>query len=143
MTDTATGGLPNLDEILDTAKSRLAETRLSLPINFRFFWHEIPFTARIDEFAGNRRLRLICDLGPVPYTAEDHSLRQVVMGLIGTGSLGDGARYVLGGEHRVNLIGDAPAPDDLNGMAIIAAVTAFLLKLRPYIDLARDAPTLA
>ena len=84
MTDTATGELPNLNEILSTAESRLAEMRLVLPVNFRFSWRETPFTARIDEFGGNRRLRLICDLGPVPYTAENQGLRQVVMGLIGT-----------------------------------------------------------
>jgi hypothetical protein len=60
------------------------------------------------------------------------------MGLIQTGDLGDGARYAMGGEHRINLIGDAAAPEELNGMSIIAAVTAFLLKLKPYIDLARN-----
>jgi hypothetical protein len=61
-----------------------------------------------------------------------------MMGLIRTGDLGDGARYAMGGEHRVNLIGDAAAPEELNGMTIIATVTAFLLKLRPYVELATE-----
>jgi hypothetical protein len=138
MKNVAKGSFPDFNEILDTAQSRLADLRLEMPVNFRFSWREIPFTARIDEFGGSPRLRLMCDLGPVPYTAEDMSQRTALMGLIQSGDLGDGARYVMGGERRVNLIGDAAAPEELNGMTIIATVTAFLLKLRPYIDLARD-----
>ncbi len=143
MTDTAIGTLPDFNEILDNAQSRLAEMHPDLPVNFRFHWREIPFTARIDDFSGQTRLRLICDLGVVPYTAENPGLRQAMMGLVHTGDLGDGARYAMGGENRVNLVGDAPVPEDLSGTSIIATVTGFLLKLRPYIDLARDSHALA
>jgi hypothetical protein len=80
-------------------------------------------------------VRLVADLGAVPYTAEDRALREAALALHGRHQL----RRTPG--NRLTLAMTEPVEDADAMRAIVAAIVRALVKARPVIDAA--APLMA
>lgn len=131
--------LPDLNLVLADADRRLTRLVPMPPINFRFQWQGIPFAARVvmtDD--GATRLRLVGDLGPIPYSAEDARRRDRLLSLIRWHAAARPCRFAVGQRQHLNLLGDADVATPLTGTAIIAAATQLLLQARSHLDLAAE-----
>jgi hypothetical protein len=138
MMNATADALPNLNEILADAEAGLTRLMPPLPANFRFTWDGIDFAARIDATDAGARLRLVGDLGPVPFSVEGASARDRLLSLVRWGDAIGECRFVIGRRHHLNLLGEAPIATPLNGTAIVTTATNFLLHARPYIDLVQE-----
>jgi hypothetical protein len=130
--------LPDMNAVLADAEQSLTRLVPEPPINFRFYWQGIPFAARVDNTEAGLRLRLVGDLGPVPFSVENAPGRDRLLSLVQWGDANGTCRFVVGRRHHLNLLGDARITAPLTGTAIIATATSFLLQARPYIDLAAE-----
>jgi hypothetical protein len=131
--------LPDLNLVLADADRRLTRLAPTPPINFRFQWQGIPFAARVvvtDD--GATRLRLVGDLGPVPYSAENPRGRDRLMSLVQWRGAAKPCRFAMGQRQHLNLLGDTDVAAPLTGTAIIAAAAKLLLQARPHLDLAAE-----
>lgn len=130
--------LPDFDEILQTARSNLAEATPALPINFRFVWQQMGCVARVDKTDKGLRLRLVGDLGPVPFSAESPDTRDRLLELARWSTRSAGCRFTVSPRRHLNLLGELPVTEPLTGAAILSAAVHFLVDARPYVTLARE-----
>ena len=129
----------DLNLVLADADRRLTRLVPTPPINFRFEWQGIPFAARVavtDD--GAARLRLVGDLGPVPYSAENARGRNRLMSLVGWRDVANPYRFAMDRRQHLNLLGDAEVDAPLTGAAIIATAAKLLLRAGPHLDLAAE-----
>lgn len=130
--------LPDMNLVLADAEQSLTRLAPEPPINFQFRWQGIPFAARVDNTEAGLRLRMVGDLGPVPYSAENAEGRDRLLSLVQWADADGTCRFVVGRRQHLNLLGDARITMPLTGTAIVATATNFLLQARPYIDLAEE-----
>lgn len=130
--------LPDMNMVLADAEQSLTRLAPEPPINFQFKWQGIAFAARVDNTDAGLRLRLVGDLGPVPFSAENAPGRDRLLSLVQWADADGACRFVVGRRQHLNLLGDARIAAPLTGTSIIATATNFLLQARPYIDLAEE-----
>ena len=130
--------LPNFDELLQTARSGLASVTPAPPIDFRFVWHHMGYVARVDKTDKGLRLRLVGDLGPVPFSAESPEARGRLLELARWSTRSAGCRFAVSPRHRLNLLGELPVAEPLTGASILSAAVRFLVDVKPYVALARE-----
>lgn len=130
--------LPDFDQLLETARSGLASAMRAPPINFRFVWHHMGCVARVDKTDKGLRLRLVGDLGPVPFSAESPETRGRLLELARWSTRSAGCRFAVSPRRRLNLLGELPVGEPLTGAAILSAAVRFLVDVKPYVALARE-----
>ena len=112
----------------------------SLPINpggvfqFDFVFHHIRFAIRYEEHDSHGRLRVVGDVGPLPYSAESPAARS------GLNQIMSRANEVLGAQFRLNqgrivLGSEAEIERPVTATKMIATVAAALIPSVPYLDL--------
>jgi hypothetical protein len=122
---------PDLASVQLEAEARLAALTPRLPAIFRFDWRGMRVSGRLEAgatAAARGQVRLLADLGAVPYTAEDPARRAAALAL-------DGRRQLRTVNNRLTLAMTEPmeaAASDLRG--IVTAITLALIKARPAID---------
>jgi hypothetical protein len=104
-------------------------------IQFDFGFRNIRFAGRIEQSQGRAHLKLVGDLGPMPYSAESPAARA------GLARIVDAANAHLGGsvfrvtQGRILLGGDLDIPVPVSATGLITSVAAFLLPALDYVDL--------
>jgi len=136
--ETAGSGLPNFEVVLEEASQSLSRLVPRLPVNFSFRWKDIGFAGRVIASADGPRLRLVGDLGPVPFSAESADQRHRLLSLVRWTDAAGTGHFAIGARHHLNLLGEAAVAEPLSGVAIVTAATCFLLHARPYLDLAEE-----
>jgi hypothetical protein len=117
-----------------------AEGSHALPVcgevaKFDFGFRDIRFVGQVDPRPNGTHLKLVGDVGPMPFSAESLAARAGLARIIAAS--GD----VLGGHPlRVNqgriLAGvEADLGQPITATALVAAVALFLVRLSPYLDL--------
>lgn len=111
-----------------------ALSRKLAPIKFDFVYADIRFVCRCEDTGEILALKLIGDVGPLPFTAESPHGRMALNAII------DEANSVLGpvfkiGRGRILLGHDCTLPRPLTATVLVAAAAAFLVPARPYLDL--------
>jgi hypothetical protein len=112
----------------------------SLPINpggviqFTFLFANISFAARYDEGERGGRLRLVGDVGPLPYSAESPEARAGLAQIIRAANdvLGPCFRTAQG---RILLGADEQIAHPVTAVSLISRVAASLIPATPYLDL--------
>ncbi len=116
------------------------ESLEALPINpggliqFDFVYAHIHFAARYEEGEQNGHLRLVGDVGPLPFSAESPSARA------GLSQIMRAAAEVLGPSFRMTqgriLLGhDVDVPRPVTAINLISAVARSLIPALPYLEL--------
>ncbi len=131
-----------LGDVLAEAKSRLSELQPDLPASFRFLWMNVPFTARVEQGETELSLHLCADLCPLPFTSESRAERRRLLALAEWGAENGRVRIRLSETKRLLLLGETGISDtgELTGVKILAAAAAFLLRLKPYLEVVRARP---
>jgi hypothetical protein len=122
----AAAGAPDLASVRLEAEARLAALVPRLPAAFRFDWRGMAVTGRL-EAGEPKRVHLVADLGPVPYTAEDPMRRAAALAL-------DGRRQLRAINNRLTLAMTEPLDGPGHVPGIVTAITLALIKARPAID---------
>lgn len=119
----------DLASVSAEAAARLAELQPKLPAIFHFDWRGIAVAGRLE--AGEQTMvRLVADLGAVPYSAEDRARREAALALHGRRQF----RRTAG--NRLTLAMAEPVEGATTMRGIVAAIALALIKARPVIDAA-------
>jgi type II secretory pathway component PulK len=129
------GAPPDLTAALQHAKDSLARMQPKLPANFRFRWRASQCQGRVDRLAGKLRLRLVCDLGRVPFSAEDAKLRAQITALVRWSQSGAKYRFTVTAQQRLALIAENAIAEPYAGEDALAQAIAILADARPLIDI--------
>jgi hypothetical protein len=104
------------------------------PAQFDFTYRQIRFACRCDETAGQPHLKLVGDVGPLPFSAESPTARAAIQAIVDSANatLGPVFRLTNG---RVLLGGEGDLPSPVTATDLISAVVRFVLPARPYLEL--------
>ena len=140
----APAGMPNLDDVPDLnaaladLQDELLKFECKLPCRFTFKVYGFPFIAIIDDVDGQNRLRLIGDVGTVPFSAENPRARARIMKLIGWGEAADQCRFSSATGGRLAFLGETEVPQPLTGRGVVTALVKYILRTRAYFFLVAE-----
>ena len=125
----------NLDGVLENMDRGLALLDLTRPLDFRFSWRGIRFSARGEASGARMVLNLSGDLARVPYSAEDARSRACLFRFLASLGHVDSCRLAVIGWNTVRFHSSVDiAPSFTAGDVVTGAVT-LLLGARPYIEI--------
>jgi hypothetical protein len=119
---------PDLATVQTEAQARLTTLKPKLPATFRFDWRGRAIAGRL-ESGSPHTVRLVADLGPVPYSAEDAARRAAVVAL-------HGRRQFRTVNNRLTLTMSEPMGEPGDIPSVVTAIALALVKARPAIDAA-------
>ncbi|MCW5731891.1 MAG: hypothetical protein KIT20_14115 [Alphaproteobacteria bacterium] len=123
---------------LADAQSRIDGFAARYPLRFHFHWRETRFDGRADlTERGTARIRLLGDLGVVPFTGEAPARRRRLLELAAWREGGGDARFVVSGRHRLGLLASGEARST-GAACVMAEAVRLALEAAPYLDLARE-----
>jgi hypothetical protein len=105
------------------------------PVAFDFGFRFVRFAARLEQVGASVHLKLVGDMGPMPFSAESPTARSGLARIVEAGNsvLGVGTfRIALG---RILLGGDVSVPAPVSAVGLVTAVTRFLAPATPYMEL--------
>lgn len=106
------------------------------PLHFDFKWRGMTFSGTVaPRKEGGNVIRLVADLGTVPYSAEHADSRHRLMNLVRHGLDTEGARITVGEHQTLRIVCEtdlSPAPTTANH--IVAEVTQMVLTNLPVFD---------
>jgi len=128
----------DLQQTLEDAHRKLDETRADPPIRFRCRLEDIWFDGRVDRGPdGLMRLRMIADLGVIPYTIEEPQARQRLMALAAWRENGR-SHFAVSRKSRLNLLCQGRVEEPIDPRRIVGAAARLAIEARPLIELAKD-----
>ncbi|MCW5750108.1 MAG: hypothetical protein KIT81_03095 [Alphaproteobacteria bacterium] len=123
---------------LADAERRLHGFAARYPLRFRFHWRDTRFDARADlTERGTARIRLLGDLGVVPFTGEAPDRRRRLLELAAWREGGGDARFVVSGRNRLGLLASGEARGTC-AASVMAEAVRLALEAAPYLELARE-----
>lgn len=123
-------GPTDLASVSAEAAAKLAELQPKLPAIFHFDWRGIAVAGRLEAGGGRPVVRLVADLGAVPYSAEDRARREAALALHGR------RQFRRTASNRLTLTMVEPVDGENTMRAIVTAIALALIKARPVIDAA-------
>ncbi|HEY5597291.1 MAG TPA: hypothetical protein VIK47_00675 [Kiloniellales bacterium] len=150
-TAAATSGLRDILALVTGGRTRLQVGDIKLdedgrvrmrsgddPLRFCFAYRGVDFDAHIVT-APDASVILSSELGKMPYSMETGIGRRLVRRIVeATADLRHG-RIDLSDSQDMSIVATAQPPLPLTPASVMAAITALLLELGPYIDLLREA----
>lgn len=108
-------------------------------IEFSFTFMGRKFEANTRPTGAGMVLQLSAEIGPVPYSAEGGGIRSAVFAVIDASQLMDGARLVIGQQHRwIYCIGKAMLKNGWTRNDVICASARLAVTAKPYLQMLAD-----
>ncbi len=127
------------DTLISEGSEKLDWAIPKAPLSFRFTWEKLVFSAKLDKVDDHHRLRILGDLGALPFSAEKPKFRERLLNLLAWDTEDDRVRFVLEpNRHEMFLMIDDRLNGDLTGLKLITSAVTSLLHARPYIELAKE-----
>jgi hypothetical protein len=103
-------------------------------IQFTFIYADICFAARYEAGDEAGRLKVVGDVGPLPFSAESPQARAGLMQIVtaATDHLGPVLHRLHG---RISLIHESRVEHPVTAISLISAIARIVLPARPYLDL--------
>jgi hypothetical protein len=131
-----------LGRIAVEADGQVRERDSAEPISFSFQYRGLPFAGELRDRASGQ-LRLVANLGKLPYTIEAPCARRLLRQLvIATHRLARG-RFHISEDQDVLFVAEAQAPAPYTPVRVIATVAVLVLAFKPYLELIERASRLA
>ncbi len=125
---------------IDAAEKGVADIEMTLsPITFDFVYRDIRMRGRCVPGERDATLRVVGDIGPLPFTAESPDGRSALWTIIEDANLlfedpaAAGPFRVTDG--RVMLVMERPLTLPVSAVGLVAGIAALLIPIRPYLDL--------
>ena len=128
----------DLIKVMEGAKETLARAAPKPPLGFRFRWQEQQYVGRIERGDGGLILKLLGDIGPLPYSAENRKRRESWISLANWRSGETEYRFGVTARRRLTLLAQRPIDEPLSVISIMAELTKMLMAVRPYLTLAEE-----
>ncbi|MBM3567655.1 MAG: hypothetical protein FJX46_02745 [Alphaproteobacteria bacterium] len=109
-----------------------------LPAGLVFTWHGRRCGCRIAESRGRVMAEITVELGAMPFSAEDGGARMRLLEILRHGGGDATGHYRLSDRGRFQYRGEEPIERPVSGAGIVAAVTRFMLRARPFLLLAAE-----
>lgn len=109
--------------------------------NFYFHYQDRKFQAWTQEDAGGPTVYLACELGHLPYSAENRDGRRKGLMILSAASTILSARLMLTDFHRVSLLTTAKIADTEDMTSVMAAAAASVIGSLPLIELMEKSVT--
>lgn len=124
--------IPNLKAVGEEAQVKLDALAPRLPMKFRFDWRGVTFAGDVGS-AEPVTVRLIGDLGGLPYSAEDANHRLSALDLL---RQRQGPRFARTVSNRLTVSVTETMADTPDACQVVTAITIALLRARNAIDAA-------
>lgn len=117
---------------VDASGKVLRTERDKLAFSFAFAGTRFDATAALG--GGNKlNLALTGDLGPMPYSAESRVARSAVLDMVAAGDFSFG-RFAVAKNQMIRVEGTIAIEQPLTPVALLTALTMFLVDLKPHLD---------
>ena len=126
------GPAGTLDQAEARAQSALADLRPELPLQFTFRWQNRHIIARVVERDERPMLRLVTDLGVVPFSAENPDRRDGLLALTLPSNTPPLGHYAVTDRQRLMYCTETVLPAPVTGSTVVANVATTLLAAQPY-----------
>lgn len=103
--------------------------------NFSFRFQERRFRAWTEEDEGESTVFLACELGHLPYSAENRDGRRAGLMILSAASSVLSARLMLTDFHKISLLTSQKIPDADDLQSVVAAAAASVISSLPLIEL--------
>lgn len=123
--------LPLNSLAVDAHGNLLKTERARLSFSFAFGGTRFQATTALGPNTLN--LELMGDLGPLPYSAESRVARSAMLEMIASGDFRFG-RFAIAKDQIVRVEGSIAIEQPLTPVALLTALTAFLVDLKPHLD---------
>ncbi|MGO1117804.1 hypothetical protein ACTL6U_03835 [Rhodovibrionaceae bacterium A322] len=120
-----------------TEEGLIQHRESSEPVTFSFKYHNYSFAGELAEHH-NGRLRLVGDLGKLPYTAESPEGRNFIRKLSAATSVMPHGKFIITDRQDVRLLAEEELPEPHTPVSFMATAAALLLEFKPFLDLAND-----
>lgn len=104
------------------------------PIKFDFVYHAIPIAVMLEEVPPMARLKLVGDVGPMPYTAESAAARVNVQAILDAANHALGPVFRVTADNRILLGGERALAAPVTAVTLIEAVVQILRSLEGYLE---------
>ena len=128
----------DLLKVMEEAKARLERAAPKPPLSFRFRWQGQQYAGRIERVDDGLILKLLGDIGPVPYSAENPRRRESWISLAHWRGRESEYRFIVTPRRRLTLLAHRPIAEPLSVTSIMGELTRMLLSVRPYLTLAEE-----
>ncbi len=116
---------------LDSA-GRVTPRDPAKPLHFRFHYLGVPFDVEVSG-AESAEIRLLCDLGELPYTAESPVGRHYAQQLVRSAAVLPHGRILIDGQQHIRLEAVCARPTPSTISQVFAAIAVMLLESLPYL----------
>jgi hypothetical protein len=117
---------------VDASGNILKTERDRLSFSFAFLGTRFDASAALGG-VNKLNLDLTADLGPLPFSVESRMARSAVLDMVAAGEFGFG-RFSIAKNQMIRVEGTVPIEQPLTPVALLTALTAFLLDLKPHLD---------
>lgn len=124
----------DIDAVLEEAEA----PPLSLgdgPVAFDFGFRFVRFAGRLEQGGSSAQLKLVGDLGPMPFSAESPAARAGLARIVDAGNAVLGLGSFRINQGRILLGGEIAVAAPVSAVRLISAVTRFLAPAIPYMEL--------
>jgi hypothetical protein len=105
-------------------------------VTLNFDWRAHRFIAHLDRCSVRENLlRVSCDLGPLPFSAEGVERRLNIFAVLDATQTGRHVRTTVSRKQRIGMIAEARLQAPVTTNAFLAKIVELLAQARPYIDM--------
>jgi hypothetical protein len=117
------------------ADGKLVHQSVDGPVRFEFSFRDIAFTAQFEERDGAAQLRLVGDLGNLPFSAEGRIARHNILAIVKSANQVTGDSFHVTEQGRLLLRRAAMLENPVTGSGLITGVISALHMINAYLDL--------
>jgi hypothetical protein len=117
------------------ADGNLVHQSVDGPVRFEFSFRDIAFTAQFEERDGAAQLRLVGDLGNLPFSAEARIARHNILAIVKAANQVTGESFYVTEQGRLLLRRAAMLENPVTGPGLITGVVSALHMINEYLDL--------
>lgn len=124
----------DIDAVLEEAEAQPLSSGDG-PVAFDFGFRFVRFVARLEQSGPAALLKLVGDMGPMPFSAESPAARSGLARIVESGNSVLGAGTFRINQGRILLGGETSVTTPVAAVGLVSAVTRFLAPAIPYMEL--------
>jgi hypothetical protein len=125
----------DIDAVLEEAGEDAVLATEGAPVAFDFSFRFVHFAVRLEQAGSVAHLRMVGDLGPLPFSAESPAARSGLSRIVEAGNADLGAATFRVNQGRILLGGEVDVATPVSAVGLVTALIRFLAPAIPYLEL--------